>query len=175
MSPSVSLGGPQSLPSSQCLGSCFVSSGIISIARESGCTVGNLKNCAVPSGGAGVSRVGLCSGLLLAVGRSQFLYIPPCHGYCHYSCLFPCQGSEGFPPPAPDISAASQAHLEPLAAPFLVVGALSKPSWGSSLAFPAPLTASHRWDVGWESDAPLHVPGTESLHRDSQRVLPSKA
>lgn len=76
---------------------------------------------------------------------SQFLYISPGHGYLLSLQLFITLGSEGFPPSAPNqLSTASQAHLEPVAAPFLAVGALSKPSWGSSLAFPACLTASHR-------------------------------
>lgn len=57
-------------------------------------------------------------------------------------------GSEGFPPPAPALCTASQTHLEPLAAPFLAAGALSKPSWGSSLAFPAPLTGNERTVAG---------------------------
>lgn len=100
---------------------------------------------------------------------------PPMSWLLSLQLFVPLPEVRGIPAPAPDISAASQAHLEPLAAPFLVVGALSKPSCGSSLAFPVPLTASHRWDVEWESDAPLHVPGTSSLPRDSQRVLPSKA
>lgn len=94
-----------------------------------------------------------------------------------------CQGSEGFPPPAPGASAASghiwsrrsccSWHTEPLQS-FPGRG-------GASVACPAPRAP---WDgrvVGWEEGAPStqlsgpglgsaeRVPGTAALCRESQR------
>lgn len=159
----MSLGGLQSIPSSQCVGSCSVFSGIISVPKESGGTVGSPKNCDVPRGGAGVSSGALPRG----PGGSEEGTVcghSSCHHYCHYSCLFPQAQRVSHP-----LLLTSQTHPEPLAAPFLAAGALSKLSWGSALAFPAPLTGNernnHRWDAGWELDTPLHVPGPASLHR----------
>lgn len=75
------------------------------------------------------------------VGRGQCVVTAPAHPPWSWLLslqLFVPLGSEGFPPPAPDLSAASQAHLEPLAAPFLAAGALSKPSWGVFSGIPSP-------------------------------------
>lgn len=72
-----------------------------------------------------------CSGVLVALGRGQCVVAVPVHPPWSWLLslqLFITLGSEGLPPPAPNLSTASQAHLEPLAAPFLAVGALSKPS-----------------------------------------------
>lgn len=170
----MSLGGLQSLPSSQCFGSCFVFSEIISIPKESGGTVGSPKNSDVPSGGAGVSWGSAQGSWWLWGGDSvwsQLLYVPLVMVMSLQ--LFAPPRTEGFPPPAPNLCTASHTHLElPHSwswSPF------KEDPWGSSLAFPAPLTASPGWDAGWESDAPLHVPGTASLHRESQRVLLPRA
>lgn len=128
------------------------------------------KNCAVPSGGAQVllrgpggcgegtvCRHSSCTSSLVMVTVT-------------YSRLFPC-GQRGSHPLLLTSLMTARHILSHCLPHSWQLEPLQSPSWGSSLTFPAPLTASH----GWELDIPLHVPGTAFLNRESQRVLPPEA